>query len=174
MPSAKTNRVQPRAFRKPNVRAGNALLRAPTRERVRKRESALPWQHAMRQPSWMWERQSERERERAAMQRPCCGWRAQLNTHLLRRLLWSSVTWLKYRNKRRGQARPRPRSVAVCAASICLRPQLRRLRRLLNECACVCPDRDHRRHRDGCDGRDRGSDGSRGSNEAAKRRHWGK
>lgn len=29
-----------------------------------------------------------------------------------------------------------------CAVSAGRRPQLRRSRRLLNECACVCPDRD--------------------------------
>lgn len=101
MPSAKTNRVEPWAFRKPNVRASEATLRAPTQTCAQRAQSVV-----MATPCGGshlgCERQIVRERERAAMQRPCC-WRAQLSTHLQRRLLWSSVTWLKYRNKHEPQ-----------------------------------------------------------------------
>lgn len=98
MPSAKTNRVEPWAFRKPNLREskrGDAES-ADANMCVQRAQSAV----VMATPCGG--SHLGCERARAAMQRPCC-WRAQLSTHLQRRLLWSSVTWLKYRNKQEPQ-----------------------------------------------------------------------
>lgn len=143
MPSAKTNRVEPWAFRKPNVREskrGDDAESADANMCVQRAHSTV----VMATPCGG--SHLGCERARAAMQRPCC-WRAQLNTHLQRRLLWSSVTWLKYRNKQEPQR--------AAAASLSVRCLLAAGRAAVTTVAATVkrvrlrvPGRDLRRPRD--------------------------
>lgn len=122
MPSVKTNRVEPRAFRKPNVRASDALLRAPTRKRERERKRARCHDNAACGSHLGCERGRVSESER---ERPCSGHAAagELNSTLTCCGGCCEVLWRDWNIGTRDAARPGlavsqcVRRVAACVRS---------------------------------------------------------